>query len=70
VDNSQSDFDPREFGLSADELDAIADRLYDSGDKRLEPMVNVSARFGRTRSRIRSLADAIRDDIPGKGNSL
>lgn len=69
MDNAQNDFDPRQFGLSADDLDAVADRLYDPGDKRLEPMADVSARFGMTRSHIRGLADAIRDDIPGKGDS-
>ena len=58
MDNSQNDFDPRQFGLSADELNAVADRLYDPGDKRLEPMADVSARFGMTRSHIRVLADA------------
>ena len=61
MDNSQSNFDPREFGLNADDLDAVADRLYDPGDKRLEPMADVSARFGMIRSHIRSLADAIRE---------
>lgn len=51
--------DPREFGLTAADLRAAADRLYDAGDQRLEPMTQVSARFGRIRSRLRSLADAI-----------
>lgn len=62
MDNSQSSFDPREFGLSADDLDAVADRLYDAGDKRLEPMTGISARFGKIRSHIRALADAMRND--------
>jgi hypothetical protein len=69
VDNFQGDLDPREFGLSAGELDAVADRLYDPGDKRLDPMADVSARFGKTRSRIRAIADALRDNSPGKGDS-
>ena len=51
--------DPREFGLTADDLRAAADRLYDATDQRLEPMTQVSARFGHIRSRLRSLADAI-----------
>lgn len=62
MENSQSNFDPRQFGLSADDLDAVADRLYDPGDKRLEPMADVSARFGIIRSRMRGLADAIRNE--------
>lgn len=51
--------DPRDFGLTAADLRAVADRLYDAGDTRLEPMRDVSARFGMIRSHLRSLADAI-----------
>ena len=51
--------DPRDYGLTAVDLCAVADRLYDAGDSRLEPMRDVSARFGHIRSRLRGLADAI-----------
>jgi hypothetical protein len=55
--------DPREFGLTADDLDAVADRLYDVGDVRLRPMTGVSERFGMVRSHLRGLADAIREAV-------
>jgi hypothetical protein len=51
--------DPRDFGLTADDLRAVADRLYDVGDSRLDPLQDVSARFGMIRSHLRNLADAI-----------
>jgi hypothetical protein len=53
--------DPRDFGLLAEDLRAVADRLYDAGDPRLDPMDHVSARFGTIRSRLRGLADAIEE---------
>jgi len=51
--------DPRDYGLTAADLRAAADRLYDHDDPRLDPMQDVSARFGLIRSRLRGLADAI-----------
>ena len=60
MDNSIDRCDPREFGLNAADLDSVADRLYDIDDTRLDPMINVSSHFGTIRSRLRSLADAIR----------
>lgn len=53
--------DPRDFGLTADVIRTIADRLYDAGDPRLDPMKRVSVRFGEVRSRLRALADAIEE---------
>ncbi|MGH3162563.1 MAG: hypothetical protein ACRDOC_11800, partial [Streptosporangiaceae bacterium] len=54
--------DPREFGLSAADLHDAADRLYDPADTRLDPIEwtpEAQARYGRIRSRLRGLADAI-----------
>jgi hypothetical protein len=51
--------DPRDYGLTAADLRAVADRLYDASDPRLEPISDTSVRFGRVRSRLRALADAI-----------
>jgi len=54
--------DPQDYGLTAADLHAVADRLYDAGDVRLDPMNDVSQRFGMIRSRLRGLADAIGED--------
>jgi hypothetical protein len=54
--------DPRDFGLAAADLRAAADRLYPPGDSRLGRVKDtwaVAGRFGRIRSRLRDLADAI-----------
>lgn len=54
--------DPREFGLTAADLRDAADRLYAPGDDRLDRIGwthGAQARYGRIRSRLRSLADAI-----------
>jgi hypothetical protein len=54
--------DPREFGLTAAELRTAADRLYPPADSRLgrvEDTWAVAVKFGRIRSRLRDLADAI-----------
>ena len=54
--------DPREFGLTAADLRTAADRLYPPGDSRLdraEGTWSEAERFGRIRSRLRDLADAI-----------
>jgi hypothetical protein len=54
--------DPRDFGLTAADLRTAADRLYQPGDSRLdrvEATGDVTAEFGRIRSRLRGLADAI-----------
>lgn len=65
--------DPRDYGLTAADLYAAADRLYDTGDPRLDPMRDVSARFGHIRSRLRALADAIdhgeHTDDPASGGA-
>lgn len=53
--------DPRDHGLTAEALHAAADRLYDPDDSRLEPMAQVSVKFGTIRSRLRALADAIEE---------
>lgn len=58
--------DPRDYGLTAADLRAAADRLYDHDDTRLDHMHNASVTFGRTRSRLRSLADAIEGTTPGR----
>ena len=54
--------DPREFGLTAADLHAAADRLYPPGDPRLDLCAGSQAeavRFGVIRSRLRGLADAM-----------
>lgn len=54
--------DPREYGLTAADLNAAADQLYDPGDPRREPVEwtwETQARYGQIRSRLRGLADAI-----------
>jgi hypothetical protein len=65
--------DPREFGLTAADLRTAADRLYPPGDPRLDRVGaggmpietgvagtwGEAAEFGRIRSRLRDLADAI-----------
>jgi hypothetical protein len=53
--------DPRDFGLTAEDLRAVADRLYDLDDPRLEHEDRISERYGLIRSRLRSLADAIEE---------
>jgi len=54
--------DPRDFGLTADDLRAAADHLYEAADTRM-PRAGWThkkqVRFGQIRSRLRSLADAI-----------
>ena len=57
--------DPREFGLTAADLHAAADRLYAPGDDRLGRIGwthDTQVRYGQIRSRLRSLADAIEED--------
>lgn len=54
--------DLRDFGLSAEDLHLAADRLYQAGDSRLDPENGTHAeavRYGRIRTRLRRLADAI-----------
>lgn len=54
--------DSRDYGLTAADLHAAADRLYPPDDPRLDGidwMHDAAARFGRIRSRLRGLADAI-----------
>jgi hypothetical protein len=54
--------DPRDYGLTADDLRDAADRLYAPGDPRLTPIEWTHAaqvRYGQIRSRLRGLADAI-----------
>jgi hypothetical protein len=54
--------DPREFGLAAADLRAAANRLYQAGDSRLpacDGSHGEAVTFGRIRTRLRSLADAI-----------
>jgi hypothetical protein len=51
--------DPRDYGLTSDDLHAAADRLYDTDDSRLDAMTGASQRFSDIRSRLRALADAI-----------
>ena len=54
--------DPRDFGLTADDLREAADHLYDATDTRLDHAEWTHDRqvcFGQIRSRLRSLADAI-----------
>ena len=54
--------DPRDFGLTAADLRAAADRLYPPADPRLGRAAGTwgeAAGFGRIRSRLRDLADAI-----------
>ena len=56
--------DPRDFGLAGEDLRSVADRLYDCADSRLDPMHDVSVRFGQIRSRLRGLADALDQEAP------
>jgi hypothetical protein len=54
--------DPREFGLTAANLRTAADRLYPPADPRLDRVAGTwgeAVEFGRIRSRLRDLADAI-----------
>ena len=54
--------DPRDFGLIADDLRIAADHLYDVTDARLnraEWTHERQVQYGRIRSRLRGLADAI-----------
>lgn len=54
--------DPRQFGLTAADLNDAADRLYEPGDSRLKPLEwgqETQARYGRIRSRLRALAEAL-----------
>lgn len=54
--------DPREYGLTAEDLHAAADLLYPGDDPRLQQpawTLAEAARFGRIRSRLRSMADAL-----------
>jgi hypothetical protein len=57
---SNETFGLKPSGLTAADLDAVAGRLYDPGDPRLAPMDDVSARFGKIRSRLRDITD---DDL-------
>jgi hypothetical protein len=62
--------DPREFGLTAADLRTAADRLYPPADPRLDRAAGTwdeAAQFGRIRSRLRDLADAI---DPQEGNPM
>lgn len=59
--------DPRDYGLTAADLHAAADRLYPPGDPRLYPLpatLDAAVRLGEIRSRLHGLADAIEDDPP------
>ena len=59
--------DPREFGLSAEDLHAAADRLYAPGDDRLDVLTwdhEMQVRYGLIRSHLRGLADALDGDSP------
>ena len=61
--------DPRDYGLTAADLRAAADRLYAPGDSRLELIAwdhDTQVRYGQVRSRLRSLADAIDDEAAGR----
>jgi hypothetical protein len=54
--------DPRDYGLTAADLRAAADRLYAPDDPRLDRIRWAHAtqvRYGDIRSRLRGLADAI-----------
>ena len=53
--------DPREFGLTAEDLRAVANLLYTPGDPRRMPWGSASERFGGIRSRLRLMADAIEE---------
>lgn len=58
--------DLADFGLTAADLRAAADRLYAPGDQRLDPIDwthDVQVRYGVIRSRMRSMADALDEDI-------
>jgi hypothetical protein len=59
---SDDALDPRQFGLTAADLNDAADRLYEPGDSRLKPLEwsqETQARYGRIRSRLRTLAEAL-----------
>lgn len=60
--NDTQQVDPREFGLTATDLNDAADRLYGPDDSRLRPLdwdQGTQARYGQIRSRLRALADAL-----------
>lgn len=63
--------DPRDYGLTAADLHTAADRLYPPGDPRLDPCAGdhaEAAEFGRIRSRLCDLADAIEGPDPVSGD--
>lgn len=65
--------DPREFGLTAADLRTAADRLYPPADSRLDRAEGTwgeAVGFGRIRSRLRSLADAIDPDEPDPAEAV
>ena len=54
--------DPRDYGLTAADLHAAADRLYAPDDPRLDTIEwthEAQVRYGLIRSRLRALADAL-----------
>lgn len=53
--------DPREYGLTADDLRIAADRLYQPGDWRMDDTEDTpaEAQYDRIRSALRALADAL-----------
>jgi hypothetical protein len=58
--------DPRDYGLTADELRLAADRLYPPSDPRLDliiPDLDTRVRWGRIRSHLRGLADALESGV-------
>ena len=60
--NDAQQVDPREFDLTAADLNDAADRLYGPDDGRLRPLdrnEGTQARYGQIRSRLRALADAL-----------
>ena len=55
-----------DFGITAGDLRTAADRLYAPGDQRLDRIEwthEAQVRYGTLRSRLRSLADAVEEDV-------
>jgi hypothetical protein len=62
TDDDSRAVDPREFGLTAADLNDVADLIYAPGDSRLEPVKwdqAAQVRYGQIRSRLRDLAGAL-----------
>jgi hypothetical protein len=63
TDDDSRAVDPREFGLTAADLNDAADLIYAPGDSRLDRVKwdqAAQVRYGQIRSRLRGLAEALK----------